>query len=167
MTALETALVAALFAGAADAGTGARAEPASSATTATRICRSVVGAAPGTTQFGACYESMTRSAAVLASERRLGASRDACLRRGLSPDTPDGAQCVLANSRATAAAPAPAGTIPASAPARSYMSASPAEAHRRFETACASLGYDPASRGFDACVTRLHSSMFQADNPVD
>jgi hypothetical protein len=130
-----------------------------------RICESVVGVRPGESHYGACIQSLTRSASVLDQVRALSSARAGCLARGLDPNTPEGARCVLTGRRAAAV---PADPTLVSAPkASSYLSASRAEARRRFETACASLGYDPTTRGFDACVTRLQSSMFLADNPLD
>lgn len=132
-----------------------------------RICVSVVGVRPGESHYGACVASLARSSSALDQARAQAAARADCLGRGLNPETPEGAQCVLAASQTPRPAPAATPLDAKIAAAGPYMRASPAEARLRQERACASLGFDPTTRGFTNCVTRLQSTLFMADNPLN
>lgn len=131
-----------------------------------QICQSVIGVRPGETHFAGCVDSLSQSWRGLDRARRLAGARAGCIAHGLAPNTPELAQCVLASSSdATSPSVRPTSEPGSSAP--SYFRASPREAHRREEQACARLGYDPTSGGFASCVAGLQSTMFAADNPVN
>jgi hypothetical protein len=56
--------------------------------------------------------------------------------------------------------------MPGARRATSYFYASNAEVHRREGSACAEIGYDPASVGFAQCVANLQSDLSEADHPL-
>lgn len=130
------------------------------------ICRSTLGVTPGEAHYDACVDSLSATARNLGRGRGLVSAREACLQRGLSPDTPALSQCVLANRRADAAPTgvsetAYAGTAP------SLFYASPSETHRREESSCAAMGLDPTTGAFVRCVANLQASLFAADHPMN
>ncbi len=134
------------------------------------VCQSVMGARPGEAHYVGCVESLSDSMHSLGRGRALARAREACLDKGMKPDTPELAQCVLSSAQA-ASVTAP--TIRAVSETRetgvskSYFQASPREVHRRVETSCAALGFDPTSGAFDSCVVGLQASLFAADNPMN
>jgi hypothetical protein len=51
-------------------------------------------------------------------------------------------------------------------PSTSYFDSSPRATARREELACASVGVDPATAAFDACVKELSSTLYAIDHPA-
>jgi hypothetical protein len=84
------------------------------------------------------------------------AQYDAC-REGLSQS--------LAEAPETGRAQRDAAMPPERRPT-SYFYASTAEVRRREASACAQIGYDPASSGFARCVANLQSDLHDADHPM-
>lgn len=150
------------------------------------ICRYVIGSSPSEpadppwdsdssvnpflgpviNHYQACIASLSdtvlaakRAAALARAETRCQAEVASPSRRGLStcvvrslPDDPAKAAPADALTRAASVTPA----IP---PKKPWVAASPVEASRRAELACAHLGLDPAFGLFDSCVTHLRTSM--------
>jgi hypothetical protein len=130
------------------------------------ICRSVIGAEPGSAQYVGCIESLSASWTGLQHGRSAAEARSDCLARGLRPGTSELAVCELRTAVTTPARRFPATTVE-SPTAGSYFNASPREVHSRNQMSCARLGHEPVSGGFDSCVASLHASQFAADNPMN
>lgn len=132
------------------------------------VCQSVMGVRPGEAHYVGCVESLSDSTHSLNHGRALAQARETCLDKGMRPDTPELARCVLGSTE-TASAPAvrEVSETREAGSAKSYFYASPREAHRRMEMSCATLGFDPASGAFASCVAGLQASLFAADNPLN
>jgi hypothetical protein len=133
-----------------------------------RICESVVGVHRGEEHFDSCLESLSGSLASAAHDRGMQQARGDCLAKGYAPNSPALAECTLQAGSAHASwdpanAPDDARGNPGST--KSYFYASPREAHRRYQIACARIGLNPTGGAFDSCVASLQSSLFAADNP--
>jgi len=108
---------------------------------------------------------------------RAGAADEAhrsCEAKGLKVGTPDYGSCMLSAMRqgspnasakvdANLAAPASAEV---SHPSTSYFGSSPHATAGREELACASVGVDPATPAFEACVKELSSTLYAIDHPA-
>ena len=132
------------------------------------ICRSIMGLGPDERAFSDCAASLSRSAAKLDRGADLRRAREDCMAKGLRRGDPALAQCEVAATSDTGAPrlASPMAVPPhGAAPARSYANVSWKEAHQRQRTACAALGYDPASAGFSNCVANLQATMFRAQHP--
>jgi hypothetical protein len=130
-----------------------------------RLCAAVMGLRPGDSQFEACRGSLATRIERQAQLQGSEATRQACLRKGLKPDTTAFAVCNLDESAATKTSSA-AGPADAGPPAGSYFKASGDERRRRERLACALIGFDPSSAPFVSCVASLAAALFAADNPV-
>ena len=112
-------------------------------------------------------ESLSESfRARLRADRMLEIRQD-CRARGLKPGTAALSACEMAPGARKAALsqrPAPVAALPA-APAKSYFSASFDQVRRREQRACADIGYDPVSGGFNQCVALLAANLSYADDP--
>jgi len=127
-----------------------------------------------TSHYRACVLAL--SDAVINSTR-AGAADEAhrsCEAKGLKVGTPDYGSCMLSAMRqgspnasakvdANLAAPA-SGEI--SQPSTSYFSLSPHATASREELACASVGVDPATPAFEACVKELSAALYAIDHPA-
>jgi hypothetical protein len=100
----------------------------------------------------------------------LAQARGDCIQQGLKPDTPELATCTLTTDRTKSAvslAPRRISQTEDASPVKSYFEASPRDVHRREETSCARLGFDPTTGAFARCVASLQASLFAADNPMN
>jgi hypothetical protein len=134
------------------------------------VCRSVMGLSAGTSDYGACVDSLMRSARRVDRGLRLEAARASCLKQGLQSGSPDFDVCELRSAGAQpvhAMGEGPA-MIAADNPggAKSYAYSSPENVFRREQLSCARIGLDPAERAFTVCVAGLQSALFAADNPA-
>jgi hypothetical protein len=134
-----------------------------------QICRSVLRTKPGQAQYDGCVESLSGSLRSLGQGRAVGAAHETCLARGLPTGTPALAECTLAGAQTQ---PAALDTSAASATlmqnpggSKSWFSISNGDRLRREQLACARLGLDPVSGGFDSCVAGLRATLFELDNP--
>jgi hypothetical protein len=129
------------------------------------ICQAVMGIPAGFSLKTACVESLSTSLAALGQGRGLQGAQGACLGKGLRPGEPALAECELtAASTQSATTGLPIDAAPPARPVKSYFYASQREIHRREETACARLGYEPVYGSFAACVARLDSALFDAEH---
>jgi hypothetical protein len=129
------------------------------------ICHSVMGIPAGMGLQAACVESLSASLAALGQGRSLQGAQGACLGKGLRPGEPALAECELtAASARSATGGLPIDVAPPAQPVKSYFYAPQREIHRREETACARLGYEPVYGSFAACVARLDSALFDAEH---
>lgn len=132
-----------------------------------QICRSILGVEPGEAHYVGCVESLSASMNALGRGRALAQARGDCIDRGMRPDTPELAECVLRGSDAPVmSARIVSQTSEAGAP-KSYFYTSPRDVYRREQLSCARLGLDPTSRAFGGCVASLQSALFAADNPMN
>ncbi|MEC4590182.1 MULTISPECIES: hypothetical protein [Nitrospirillum] len=73
--------------------------PATQLDTVKRVCRDTMGLTAPNTDYVACVDSLTGSLAEAATNRAEAsanlAGQSACSQKGLTPDTPDYAMCVL------------------------------------------------------------------------
>ncbi|WP_148293948.1 hypothetical protein [Azospirillum sp. B4] len=80
-------------------GAHAATVPATQLDTVKRVCRDTMGLAAPNTDYVACVDSLTGSLAEAATNRSEAAAnlagQSACGQKGLQPDTPDYAMCVL------------------------------------------------------------------------
>jgi hypothetical protein len=133
-----------------------------------RICESVVGVHRGEEHFDSCLESLSGSLAGAAQDSGMQRARGDCLAKGYAANSPALAECTLRAGSAQAswgAADVSDGAGGEPGMTKSYFYASPSEAHRREQLACARLGLDPTGGAFDSCVASLQSSLFAADHP--
>lgn len=135
------------------------------------LCGSVMGIPAGVRLSSDCVESLSGSAVAISQARTLREARRGCLGKGLASGRPGLAECELTTvAQPTAAASARAGvrvdTAGLQRPATSYFNASFDDLHRREQTACARLGYDPIDGGFARCVARLNSALFASTHPM-
>ena len=127
-----------------------------------------------TSHYRGCV--MALSDAVI-NNTRAGTADEAhrsCEAKGLKVGTPDYGSCMLSAMRqgssnasakvdANLAAPASAEV---SHPSTSYFGTSPHATAGREELACASVGVDPATPAFEACVKELSSVLYAIDHPA-
>ena len=134
------------------------------------LCRSVMGLSPSSSNYGACVDSLMRSARRVDRGLALETARASCLKQGLQSDSPDLAVCELrsAQTQPVRAMADRSAVIAADNPggAKSYAYTSPANVFRREQLSCAHLGLDPAGRPFGVCVADLQAALFAADNPA-
>ena len=150
------------------------------------ICQSVVGLSPseplslvwggatnpgltgGENHYQGCIASLSASLqSVDSAETAWRADRD-CRARGMKPDSPDLAQCVLQSindGSASAAPPAEPVSATTIRPTRSFFTASNRDVRGREQRACAALGLNPAYGAFGACVKNLSDTFDSIDNP--
>jgi hypothetical protein len=121
---------------------------------------------PGTTDFGACTDSLGATLHQLGAARGRVEARLACLDAGFRPGDPALAACEVERARA-AAWPVPA-LQPANLEAvdKTYAYMSFRERRRSEELACANLGLEPAAAAFTGCVARLDAALLDADTPA-
>ena len=140
-----------------------------------QICTSVIGVQPGEEHYDSCVASLSTSVRRRTRARALQSARSDCGAKGLTPDTPGMAECVLrssasgqrsASSATQGSAIDPSGGRPEAVPAKSYFAASPGEMLDRERLSCAELGLDPTTSAFASCVSDLRSALFAADNPM-
>lgn len=133
------------------------------------VCRVVLGTQPGTSQDGACIDSLSHSARSLSEARTNDDARRACAASGATANDPAFDRCVvrkrhdMSDTRSIVRVRTP----PTERAASPYSHASPREVRYRERLACASLGLDPDTRGFSACVTDLDAALFAADHPMN
>jgi hypothetical protein len=135
------------------------------------LCGSVMGIPAGIRLWSDCVESLSSSAVAISQARTLQEARRGCLGKGLASGQPGLAECQLTTgSEPTAAASDRADvrvdTSGLQRPATSYFNASFGDVHRREQTACARLGYDPVNGNFAGCVARLDSALFASTHPM-
>lgn len=135
------------------------------------LCGSVMGIPAGIRLSSDCVESISGSAVAISQARTLQDARRGCLGKGLASGQLGLAECELTTvSQPTAAASDRADvrvdTSGLQRPAKSYFNASFDEVHRREQTACARLGYDPINGNFARCVARLDSALFASTHPM-
>ena len=152
-----------LFAGAVALGASAPAALAHESQTGVIAdsCRAVLGLQPGEEHYVNCMQNLQASQDDFAHGQALGLARSSCLDQGLKPGSAELAVCTLKTK--TSAAPPRA--IPVSTATKSWPYASFDERREREQLACARLGLDPTSGGFDSCVAGLAAALFAADNP--
>lgn len=153
----------------------------------TDICRSVMGLQSseplilgpgdarltyGENHYQGCIASLSSSLQSI-DDANAGAMLDRdCRAQGLAEGSPMLAECVLQsrrsghlfeNARAMTATPV-ADTFSRVAPG-SFYSARPHEEGQREQAACAALGLNPITEGFDSCVRDLRDTFYAIDNP--
>jgi hypothetical protein len=149
--------------------------PSGQVTRVGQICQSVMGIEPGEEHYYACVSSLSDSVKGLDQSDAMQRAHSACAERGLEPDSPGFAECVLRTSDAAALSGAnlsDSGTAQAVSTtdrrsSKSYFYTSPRDVFHREQLACARLGFDPAYSAFDSCVASLGSALFDADNPMN
>jgi hypothetical protein len=132
-----------------------------------QICRSTLGVEPGEAHYVGCVESLSASMNDLGRGRALARARGDCIDRGLRPDTPALAECVLHGSDAPVMSARTVSQASEAGAPKSYFYTAPRDVYRREQLSCARLGLDPTSRAFGGCVAGLQSALFAADNPMN
>jgi hypothetical protein len=136
------------------------------------LCGSVMGIPAGIGLSSDCVEGLSSSAVAISQARTLQEARRGCLGQGLASGRPGLSECELTTvSPPTAAASSDRADVRVDTsglqrPAKSYFNASFDEVHRREQTACARLGYDPINVNFARCVARLDSALFASTHPM-
>ena len=126
------------------------------------------GLTSGENHYEGCIATLSTALRGVARANAGLRANQRCLDRGLKPDTPDLAECVLnaedGVKRARTAVNNPAAPTARPFPG-SFFSASHREILRREKLACARLGLDPDSQAFDSCVKRMIDTFFSIENP--
>ena len=129
------------------------------------ICRSVMRLSPGTSDFGACTDSLGATLQQIGAARAIGDARQTCLDAGLRPGDPGLAVCEV-KSRHAGIAREPL-LQPASVEAgKSYPYMSFRERRRSEQLSCANLGLEPGGSAFGGCVAGLDAALLDADVPA-
>ena len=136
------------------------------------LCQSVIGLQPGEAHYVGCVESLSDSLRGLGHSRAVARAHGDCLDRGLKPDTPELAECVLRSAETTPSqaphlAVRPVSESQEQGSAKSYFRTSRRDVRRREELSCARLGLEPGTGGFAGCVAGLQATLFAADNPMN
>ncbi|MEA3180634.1 MAG: hypothetical protein QOI59_4157 [Gammaproteobacteria bacterium] len=154
------------------------------------ICQNVMGLSPSEPQTGGywrgndqlgyftshyrgCIVGLSDSLQLVDGSLVMQHAENDCRAKGFRTGSPDLALCVLQTAQSqseptpvegsAAAATAVSVKLPT---AGSYYRASPQEAVRREQMACAALGLDPAKEAFDRCVKKLDDTFYDIDNPI-
>jgi hypothetical protein len=119
----------------------------------------------GTSDEGACTDSLTATAAMISKAEVTQQARQACVAQGVTDRGAAMAMCVV-DTRDRGATP----TLSIDrnvirAGAKSYTRMNFKERHQAEEQSCATLGLQPDSAGFQSCVASLDAALFDADNP--
>ncbi len=158
------------------------------------ICEKVMGLSPSerlsggywmgndrldyyTSYYRGCVLSLSDSLQSVSDAQRARQAHESCRAKGLKPDSPDLALCVLQDVNRqpdinTPATQSDSGTRQAStdnlpAASGSLTYAFPHEVNRREELACAALGLEPSHGGFESCVRGLKDTFYAIDHPID
>jgi hypothetical protein len=129
------------------------------------ICRHTMRTVSGTSDEGACIESLTATAAFISKATATQQARQACEAQGISDQGAAMAMCMV-DRRDREASPALSidpGLIRTSA--KSYTRMNFKDQHQAEEQSCATLGLQPDTAGFQSCVASLDAALFDADNP--
>ena len=127
-----------------------------------QICHAVLGIPVGVGLATDCVGALSESAVAMSRARDLQTARQACLAKGLQPGGTELPQCEL--SAASQGADVRIDTASLDPVGKSYYAASQREIHRREQTACARLGYDPIDGSFAKCVASLDSALFASEH---
>jgi hypothetical protein len=137
--------------------------PAAQLSQVQQICHAVLGIPAGVGLATDCVGALSESAVAMSRARDMQAARQVCLAKGLQPGGTEQPQCEL--SAASERADVRINTAALDPVGKSYYSASSREIHRREQTACARLGYDPIDGGsFAKCVAGLDSALFASEH---
>jgi hypothetical protein len=135
------------------------------------LCGSVMGIPAGIRLSSDCVENLSGAAVAISQAQTLQEARRNCLAKGLAPGRPGLAECEVASVSQHADPASDGGAVRVDTsglqrPAKSYFDASFDELHKREQTACARLGYDPINSSFSRCVARLDSALFASAHPM-
>ena len=129
------------------------------------ICQHTMRTVPGTSEEGACLDSLAATAAFNSTATATQQARHACEAKGIADQGAAMAMCIVDTRRRGAA---PALLIDPSlvrTSANPYTRMSFKDQRQAEEQSCATLGLQPDSGGFQSCVQTLDSALFDADNP--
>ncbi len=126
-----------------------------------------------TSHYRACVVTLSDSLQSVADAQLTKQADVDCRAKGFASGSSDLALCVLqsVSSRPNPvrvsqsdAAPSLGGNLPAAR--GSFFYASPHEAVRRVQVACAALGLEPSEGAFESCVSKMDHALYAIDNPV-
>jgi hypothetical protein len=134
------------------------------------ICETVMRVHPNEAHYDGCVMSLSDSAHNQGGGLALLQAHDDCRQKGLQPNTPELATCVLQSEEAGSAQPSALrigspSNLQMPGGSKSYSFVSSRDRFRREQLSCALLGLDPVHDAFAGCVANLASTLFGLDNP--
>jgi hypothetical protein len=129
------------------------------------ICHRTMRTVSGTTDEGACTDSLTATAAAISKAEVTQQARQTCEAKGIPDQGAAMAMCIV-DARGRGVTP----TLSIDpniirTGAKSYTRMNFKDQHQAEEQSCATLGLQPDTAGFQSCVASLDAALFDADNP--
>ena len=129
------------------------------------ICRLTMQTFPGSNVYYACIETLSDTANDTAKAADTEQARQTCATEGLTERSSALALCIVNHRNPKTATPPPIDSSIIQTSAKAYWRMSNKEEHRAEEDSCATLGLQPDSRGFRACVDALDRALLEANFP--